>query len=122
MWFNHSLEPTPVSRCSSAFDITGLAWLSSRGWPHSHHKQKRTYVRREIQSQQADCNGGICPWELGIGGKIADSVRQIAENGRYIQYDFQKDALTTGNTTQHFPSTIIDTRTGNVSPPVVYNR
>ena len=59
---------------------------------------------------------------LVIGGKISDSVRQLAENGRYIQYDFQKDAVTTGNTTQHFPTTIVDTRTGVVSPPVVYNR
>jgi hypothetical protein len=59
---------------------------------------------------------------LGIGGKIADSVREFAENGRYIQYDYQKDAVTTGNSTQHFPTSTIDTRTGVVTPPVVYNR
>jgi hypothetical protein len=31
MWSNHSFEPTPVSRFSSAFavDITHPAWLSS---------------------------------------------------------------------------------------------
>ena len=51
---------------------------------------------------------------LSIGGKIADSVRQLAENGRYIQYDLQKDTLTTGSSTQSFPTRIMDTRTGAV--------
>ncbi len=51
---------------------------------------------------------------LSIGGKIADSVRQLAENGRYIQYDRNKDTTTTGNSTQLFPTKIMDTRTGDV--------
>ena len=51
---------------------------------------------------------------LGIGGKISDSVRQLAENGHYLQYDRNKDIMTTGTTTQSFPSQIIDTRTGAV--------
>jgi hypothetical protein len=58
---------------------------------------------------------------LGIGGKIADSVRQLAENGRYTQYDHQKDALTRGNTTETYPTKFIDTRTGAVQSSVVSN-
>jgi hypothetical protein len=51
---------------------------------------------------------------LSIGGKIADSVRQLAENGRYIQYDLQKDWLTGSGSS--VPTKIIDTRTGEVRP------
>jgi hypothetical protein len=55
---------------------------------------------------------------LGIGGKIADSMRQLAENGRYTQYDNQKDTLTTGSTTERYPTKFIDTRTGAVQSSV----
>jgi hypothetical protein len=55
---------------------------------------------------------------LVIGGKIADRVRQLAENGRYIQYDRMKDMVTTGNTTQGYPTQVIDTRTGAVQSSV----
>jgi hypothetical protein len=58
---------------------------------------------------------------LGIGGKIADSVRQLAENGRYTQFDYQKDVVTTGNITQTYPTKFVDTRTGAVQPSVASN-
>ena len=51
---------------------------------------------------------------LIIGGRIAESERQIAENGRYVQYDHNKDLTTTGNITQTFPTKIFDTRTGEI--------
>jgi hypothetical protein len=54
--------------------------------------------------------GGV----LIIGSRISESVRLIAENGRYIQYDRNKDTTTTGNSTQLFPTKIMDTRTGDV--------
>ena len=56
--------------------------------------------------------GGV----LVIGSKISDSIRVMAENGRYVQYDRNKDTTTTGNTTQLFPTKILDTRTGDVRP------
>jgi hypothetical protein len=51
---------------------------------------------------------------LIIGARISQSERQLAENGRYIQYDRNKDTTTTGNTTQTYPTKILDTRTGEV--------
>jgi hypothetical protein len=51
---------------------------------------------------------------LIIGGRISESERQIAENGRYVQYDHNKDMTMTGNTTQTFPTKIFDTRTGEI--------
>lgn len=54
--------------------------------------------------------GGV----LVIGGRISESVRLMAENGRYLQYDRNKDTTTTGNTTQLFPTKILDTRTGDI--------
>ena len=53
---------------------------------------------------------------LGIGGKIADNVRQLAENGRYIQFDRQKDTVVTGNSSSTHSTQIIDTRTGAIEP------
>jgi hypothetical protein len=54
--------------------------------------------------------GGV----LVIGSKISEGVRLMAENGRYIQYDRNKDMTTTGNSTQLYPTKILDTRTGEV--------
>ena len=58
---------------------------------------------------------------LGIGGKMADSVRQLAENGRYVQFDRKKDSVTTGSTTATYATQVIDTRTGTVQPSVQQN-
>jgi hypothetical protein len=51
---------------------------------------------------------------LIIGERVSESERQLAENGRYVQYDRNKDTTTTGNTMQTFPTKILDTRTGEV--------
>ena len=55
---------------------------------------------------------------LAIGGKISQSVWQLAENGRYIQYDRQKDSVTTGNSTKGYTTYVIDTRTGAAQPSI----
>jgi hypothetical protein len=49
---------------------------------------------------------------LTIGADLARSARRLAENGRFVQYDRQKDTMATANSTQTFPTKIIDTRTG----------
>ena len=54
--------------------------------------------------------GGV----LVIGAMISECVKLVAENGRYIQYDRNKDTSTTGNSTEVFPTRIMDTRTGDV--------
>jgi hypothetical protein len=51
---------------------------------------------------------------LGIGWRISNDIKQLAENGRYVQYDIRKDSSTVGNTTTTIPTQIIDTRTGTV--------
>jgi hypothetical protein len=58
---------------------------------------------------------------LGIGGQIANSVRELAENGRYIQFDRQRDVLTQGTSSMSYPTQVIDTRTGAVQPSVHQN-
>jgi hypothetical protein len=55
---------------------------------------------------------------LIIGGMLSARMGQLAANGRYIQYDRQKDMVTTGNATTSYPTQIIDTRTGAVYPSV----
>jgi hypothetical protein len=60
--------------------------------------------------------GALC-----IGGRIADSAGQLAEDGRYTQVDRMKDMVTTGATTMGYPTQVIDTRTGAVQPSVHQN-
>lgn len=39
---------------------------------------------------------------------------QFSQNGRYVQFDRQKDSLVIGNSAQNGPTQVIDTRTGTV--------
>ncbi len=55
---------------------------------------------------------------LSIGGKISQSMGQLAENGRYIQFVRENDFVTTGNSKMGHPTHVIDTRTGAVQPSV----
>ena len=40
--------------------------------------------------------------------------RQFSQNGRYVQFDRQKDSLVIGDTAQGGATQVIDTRTGTV--------
>jgi hypothetical protein len=51
---------------------------------------------------------------LGISGRISNDIKQLAENGRYVQYDIRKDSSTIGNATTTIPTRVIDTRTGSI--------
>jgi hypothetical protein len=42
---------------------------------------------------------------------------QFSQNGRYLQFDRQKDSLVIGTTAQGGPTQFIDTRTGIVCAP-----
>ena len=53
---------------------------------------------------------------LIIGGRISESLKQSAENGRYIQHDRMKDKVTTGGSTIGHSTQFIDTRAGSVVP------
>ena len=54
---------------------------------------------------------------LVIGCKLSESVRQLAENGRYIQYDVRKDWMPEAK--NFVPTEMVDTRTGAVQPLTV---
>jgi hypothetical protein len=57
--------------------------------------------------------GGV----LVIGHRISDSVRLMADNGRYVQFDQQKNCIVYGSTIREMSTQMLDTRTGIVQPP-----
>jgi hypothetical protein len=51
---------------------------------------------------------------LFIGWQLTQIAWQSTQNGRYVQFDQQKDAFVLGATAERNPTQFIDTRTGVV--------
>ena len=51
---------------------------------------------------------------LFLGSQLVTSLKQFAENGRYVQFDRQKDFHDFGGTSEGRATQLIDTRTGTI--------
>jgi hypothetical protein len=111
IWPNESPEAIAVV----AVHVTRRLWLNMPSFfirPHSHLNKKGNICQKgDYRIGKLIIMAIFVFGALGIGNKIAGSIRQIAENGRYIQYDRKKYVVTTGNSTRGYPAEVIETRT-----------